>query len=255
MAHHGRFGIGPARAGAAFRQGGIDASAPRLLVVDDHGLVRHGLALAIRMRFPTAAVFEAGSLAEAVRRVRSVGHLSAVLYDLQLSDADGLPGVEAMLRVLGDVPLVVMSGSQDAALVAACLQAGARGFLPKGGEAEILDHALPIILGGGIYAPLPRPATATATATASAPTASAAPPSKPPPLPHGAVEALTDRQREILLLLLQGQSNKEIARSLGIVEGTIKVHLRSVMQRLGVRNRTQLALMAASAGLGSRDGS
>ncbi|HYD65013.1 response regulator transcription factor [Azospirillum sp.] len=248
MTHHGRFGIGPARAGAAFSQGGIDASAPRLLVVDDHGLVRHGLALAIRTRFPAAAVFEAASLAEAVRRVRSVGHLSAVLYDVQLGDADGLPGVEAMLRVLGDVPLVVMSGSQDAALVAACLQAGARGFLPKGGEAEILDHALPIILGGGIYAPLPRPATA------SAPTASAAPPSKPP-LPHGAVEALTDRQREILLLLLQGQSNKEIARSLGIVEGTIKVHLRSVMQRLGVRNRTQLALMAASAGLGSRGGS
>jgi DNA-binding NarL/FixJ family response regulator len=65
------------------------------------------------------------------------------------------------------------------------------------------------------------------------------------------MDTLTDRQREVLRLLLQGQSNKEIARSLGVLEGTVKVHLRTVMLRLGVRNRTQLALFAARAGLAS----
>jgi len=242
MSHHGRYGIDPARTGAAFGQINIAATAPRLLVVDDHALVRHGLALAIKVRFPAATVFEAGSLAEATRRVHSVGNLSAVLFDLHLGDSDGLPGVEAMLRILNGVPLLVISGSLDAALIAACIHAGARGFLPKGSEAEALDHALPIVLGGGIYAPLPHPgdgpARAPAPARASQPSISAA-----------ALDGLTDRQRDVLRLLLDGQSNKEIARSLGVLEGTVKVHLRSVMQRLGVRNRTQLALMAARAGL------
>ena len=213
--------------------------APRILVVDDHALMRHGLALAIKMRFAGATVAEAGSLAEATRLVQSGAPLSAVLYDLHLGDADGVPGVEAMLRVLDDVPLVVISGTLDTGLISACIRAGARGFLPKGSDAAMLDHALPIVLGGGIYAPLPHGAVAS-------------PPATPPtPAPAPTLQGLTQRQREILALLLEGQSNKEIARELGILEGTIKVHLRSVMQRLGVRNRTQLALMAAKAGLSS----
>ncbi|WP_448188018.1 LuxR C-terminal-related transcriptional regulator [Azospirillum sp. sgz301742] len=237
-----RFGIDPARAATSYGQTetATDTLPPRILVVDDHALVRHGLALAIKLRFPDATVFEAGSLAEARRLVPSLGHLSAVLYDLQMGDANGLPGVEAMLRVLDGVPLVVISGTLDSGVIAACIRAGARGFLPKGGEAEVLDHALPIVLNGGLYAPLP-PMAGAATAppvAAGTPTPSAV-----------AIEGLTERQREILMLLLEGRSNKEIARSLGILEGTIKVHLRSIMQRLGVRNRTQLALMAVKAGL------
>jgi len=241
MGHHRRFGIDPARTQSVFGQGALATAAPRFLVVDDHALIRHGLVLAIRMRYPGATVFEAGSLQEAKRRVHSVGNLSAVLYDLHLGDAQGLPGVEEMLRLLGDVPLVVISGSVDGGLVAACIRAGARGFLPKGCEAEVLDHALPIVLGGGIYAPLPGPAVAAAQPITVTP---------PPPAPSGgAVEDLTERQRDVLRLLLQGQSNKEIARSLGVLEGTVKVHLRSIMQRLGARNRTQLALLAERAGL------
>ena len=103
----------------------------------------------------------------------------------------------------------------------------------------MLDHALPIVLGGGIYAPLPQGAVAGVAPPARAVEAA----------PSPALDGLTQRQREILALLLEGQSNKEMARALGILEGTIKVHLRSIMQRLGVRNRTQLALMAAKAGL------
>ncbi|WP_448205792.1 response regulator transcription factor [Azospirillum sp. sgz302134] len=243
MGRHGRFGLGPARAGAVFGQANIITEAPRLLVVDDHALVRHGLALAIKLRFPAATVFEAGSLAEAMRRVQSVGNLSAVLYDLNLGDASGLPGVEAMLRVLDGVPLLVISGSLDGGVVAACIRAGARGFLPKGSEAEVLDHALPIVLGGGIYAPLPQPGPGMPPQPLEPATPATG------ALPAALIEGLTDRQREVLRLLLEGQSNKEIARSLGVLEGTIKVHLRSVMQRLGVRNRTQLALLAVKAGM------
>ena len=211
---------------------------PRILIADDHALIRRGLTLVIKARFPGATVFEAGSLAEATRRAQAESDLSAVLFDLQMGDTDGLPGVESMLRVLDGVPLVVISGTLDASVIAACIRAGARGFLPKGSEAEVLDHALPVVLGGGIYAPLPRGAVASS------------PPPADPPTP-ALLDTLTGRQREILALLLEGRPNKEIARALGILEGTIKVHLRSIMQRLGVRNRTQLALLASKAGLPS----
>ncbi|WP_448187814.1 response regulator transcription factor [Azospirillum sp. sgz301742] len=243
MRNHERYGIDPQRLGAALEKGVDVTEAPRFLVVDDHALVRHGLTLALKLRYPKATLFEAGSLAEALRRVRSISKLTAVLYDLQMADADGLPGVEAMLEALRGIPLLVISASLDAGIVAACIRAGARGFLPKGCDPDVLSHALPIVLGGGIYAPLPR-TLATAASTA------AGPPGQPPPQPpNGAMDALTHRQREVLRLLLQGQSNKEIARSLGVLEGTVKVHLRTVMLRLGVRNRTQLALIAARAGL------
>lgn len=245
MRHHERYGIDPQRLGAALGDGPGIAEAPRFLVVDDHALVRHGLTLALKLRYPKATLFEAGSLAEALRRVHSVGKLTAVLYDLQMPDADGLPGVEAMLEALGGVPLVVISASLDAGIITACIRAGARGFLPKGCDPDVLNHALPIVLGGGIYAPLPRTASATGVPQ---PGVQAPPPPKPA---NGAMDALTHRQREVLRLLLQGQSNKEIARSLGVLEGTVKVHLRTVMLRLGVRNRTQLALFAARAGLAS----
>lgn len=237
MSH--RFGIDPARTGAMTRKAVPGTVAPRILIADDHALMRHGLALAIKVRFPGATVFEAGSLAEAMAKVRKAGELSAVLFDLHMGDTDGLPGVEAMLRVLDGVPLLVVSGTLDGATIAACIRAGARGFLPKGCDVAVLDHALPVVMGGGLYAPWPEGA---------APVPTFSPATGGEDRVRG-MEELTERQREVLKLLLRGQSNKEIARSLGVLEGTVKVHLRSIMQRLRVRNRTQLALIASKSGL------
>ncbi|MCW2244328.1 response regulator transcription factor [Azospirillum canadense] len=240
-----RFGIDPTRTSTIQRKVVPGTGGPRILVADDHALMRHGLALAIKVRFPGASVIEAGSLAEAVAKARKADDLSAVLFDLQMGDTDGLAGVETMLRVLDGVPLVVVSGTLDGAMVAACIHAGARGFLPKGCDVAVLDHALPVVLAGGIYAPLPQ-------GVAPAPP-HAAPAHAPSAVSEesGArmMEELTERQREVLRLLLRGHSNKEIARSLGVLEGTVKVHLRSIMQRLRVRNRTQLALIASKSGL------
>ncbi|MGQ9371770.1 LuxR C-terminal-related transcriptional regulator [Azospirillum sp. ST 5-10] len=229
-----RFRIDAGRARAACQRSDGAGGAQRVLVVDDHGLVRRGLALAIRVSNAGCTVYEAGSLAQARRLVHSIPDLSAVLYDLHLGDADGVPGLKAMLEVAGGVPVIVVSGSLDAQTVGDCLRAGARGVLPKSCSADVLDHALPLVLGGGVYAPLgPRDVA-----------------SAPPPrsAPSGRLSELTERQRAVLALLMEGQSNKEIARALGVLEGTVKVHLRAIMQKLRVRNRTQLALVAARSG-------
>ncbi len=148
-----------------------------------------------------------------------------------------------MLEAARDVPVIVVSGTSDSGTIAACIRAGVRAFIHKGCEATVLDQALPIVLGGGIFAPAPP------VAHGGSPIRIPLPLTAPPPRTPTVVDYLTDRQRQVLLLLLEGRSNKEIARTLGVLEGTIKVHLRTVMQRLGVHNRTQLALAAVKAGV------
>ncbi|WP_196242050.1 LuxR C-terminal-related transcriptional regulator [Azospirillum oleiclasticum] len=202
-----------------------------ILVVDDHALVRHGLALVIKANRPDIAVHEAGTLAEGLRVARSAGNLSAVLYDLTLADSSGLPGLTAMMKAVGRTPVIVVSGQTDSNTMSQCIMAGARGYLPKGSQADVLDHALALVLAGGIYAPA-IPASNVGD-----------------PQPYAILGELTSRQRDVLRLLMAGRSNKEIARALGVLEGTIKVHLRSIMMKLKVRNRTHLAIVAAQAGV------
>jgi DNA-binding NarL/FixJ family response regulator len=215
----------------------------RFLIVDDHVLVRFGFSLALKQRYVNATVVEAGSLADAVHILQSAPDLTAILYDLHLDDSDELECLAVILEAAGDVPVIVVSGSGDSGTVASCIRAGVRAFVHKGCEVATLDQALVIVLSGGIFAPaLP---TGHGRSPIRIPLSSTA----PPPRNANVVDTLTDRQRQVLLLLLEGQSNKEIARALGVLEGTIKVHLRTVMQRLGVRNRTQLALAAVRAGI------
>jgi len=223
---------------------GLPDTPLRFLIVDDHALVRYGLSLALRQRYEDVEIVEAGSLADATHKARSEPGFTAILYDLQMGDSDEHSGLTEMLEAAGDVPVIVVSGVTDGNVIASCIRAGARGFVHKGCEGTVLDQALPIVLEGGIFAPAP-PA-----ARGGTPIRIPAPAAVTPVRTEGdAVNGLTDRQREVLRLLLEGQSNKEIARALGVLEGTIKVHLRTVMQRLGVRNRTQLALATMKSGV------
>jgi len=240
---HSHLGPDPAKARPAGRTPPVSSTSGHILIVDDHGLVRHGLSLAVQARYPNMTVHEAGSLGQATRLVRELSDLAAVLYDLQLSDADGMPGLSTMVEAAGSAPVIVVSGAVDARVVAEAIRAGARGVLPKGCGSEVLDQALPIVLSGGLYAPA-LPAGAVRPCGPAVPQIASG--SQPAP---ALFEELTERQRAVLRLLLDGQSNKEIARSLGVLEGTIKVHLRSIMLKLRVRNRTQLALAAARAGI------
>jgi DNA-binding NarL/FixJ family response regulator len=208
-----------------------------VLVIDDHALVRRGLGLAVQEAHPGARVVEAGSLGQALDLARRRPGIALALCDLGLADADGVEAVARMVEVLGDVPLVVVSAADDPATVSACVRAGARGFLPKSTSTDVLLHALPLVLlgrsPGSGYLPLP-------------PQSLSGPRDRRPS--ENLLERLTDRQRDVFRLLLAGQSNKEIARSLGVLEGTVKVHVRAIMQKLGVTSRTQVAIAAAKAG-------
>jgi two-component system nitrate/nitrite response regulator NarL len=208
----------------------------KVLIVDDHALVLHGFALSVLELFPDAEVLEANSLESALATVRRNPDLSLVLFDLHLDSDDGLTGVRRMIEALEGVPLIVISASDESADVIDSVRAGAKGYILKSGSTALLEHAISLVLSGETYVPLPRTVLVSAVA---------AEPERPT---NHMLDRLTDRQRDVFQLLLAGHSNKEIARSLGVLEGTVKVHVRAIMQKLGVKNRTQVAVAAARAG-------
>ncbi len=210
--------------------------AQTFLVVDDHPLVRHGFALSVGEIHPDAQVLEAGSLDEAMAIADRTPDLTLVLFDLNLGDRSGRDGVRRMVEVLGSRPLLVISGSDEVADIVDSVRLGARGYILKTSSTAVLEHAISLALTGETFLPLPRAVLSGNVAAEVA-------------RPSGQIlDRLTDRQRDVFQLLLAGHSNKEIARELGVLEGTVKVHVRAIMQKLGVRNRTQVAVVAARSG-------
>lgn len=214
----------------------LTSKAQTFLVVDDHPLVRHGFALSVGEIHPNAQVLEAGSLEEAMAIVESTPDLTLVLFDLNLGERAGRDGVRRMVEALGERPLLVISGSDEVADIVESVRLGARGYILKTSSTAVLEHAISLALTGETFLPLPRAVLSGNVAT------------EPSRSNGQLLDRLTDRQRDVFQLLLAGHSNKEIARELGVLEGTVKVHVRAIMQKLGVRNRTQVAVVAARSG-------
>jgi DNA-binding NarL/FixJ family response regulator len=219
--------ISPARA-PAVRSG----TTRKLVVVDPHALVRRGFALSLGMLHPEAQIIEAASPDEAVGLAEQHGDLGLVLMDVD-SDA-GVETLRALVEALEPVPVIAVSASEEPAHIVACVTAGARGYVLKASPSDVLEHVVSLVLADPGYLPLPRIAMARSAQRAPAETGAT-----------GDIERqLTERQRDVFRLLQLGYSNKEIARDLGVLEGTVKVHVRAIMQKLGVRNRTQVAVLA-----------
>ena len=214
----------------------------RILVVDDHPLMRGGVigqlcGVAEEIRFE-----QADCLAEALRILSSSPRVDLTLLDLHLPDTVGTSGIEALRQRFPRVPVMVMSGEADRATIDRCLRAGAAGFLPKTATPERLGAAVRAVASGGLY--VPREPAGPAVPARVAPGALGTP---------GGADVrhlgLTDRQSDVLRLILRGLPNKLIGRQLQLAEGTVKVHVSAVLRVLGVRNRTQAVLAANRMGL------
>lgn len=211
------------------------------MIIEPQALVRHGLALTLSSLYDGAQTLQAASAAEAVDLLAS----ATVMPDTILLDADGMAGdrmiiVADFLAELPDVPVIIMAGSYQPAEARTFLAAGAVACLLKTDPSAVLADAVGLALAREGYVQLPYQLVSQPHFT---------------PVPNGgldqsAVARLTNRQRDIFRLLLSGCSNKEIARQLGVLEGTVKVHVRAMMQKLGARNRTQIAILAARTGAG-----
>jgi DNA-binding NarL/FixJ family response regulator len=215
----------------------------RILIVDDHALVRRGMTYVVREGFPDAEVPEAESALAALELLRREGPVDLALVDVRMPDLDGLELLRAIKAEWPDIPVVMISTYENAPYVKRALADGASGYLLKDATPEDLSQAINVAMSGSGNVLSPRviqnlfeDQEATGAGSNG----------------HGRRNeySLTSREHDILGLLSEGRSNREIAGHLFLSEKTVKAHLAAIFRKLGVTNRTQAAMMAVQLGVG-----
>lgn len=206
----------------------------RFLVVDDHPMFREALKGALGASFPDPIVQEADS----IRAARAVLHIDRdidlVLLDLSLRRFDGFEGLIGLRKEFPFVPVLVVSGLDEARVMHEALCLGASGFVPKAAGRALLAEAITSVLSGKIY--LPRPGSTGRDPVATRPMDRSGTDRAP---------GLTSAQARVLAMIRKGMQNREIAAELGIGESTVKAHVSHIIRKLGVVSRTQIVIEAA----------
>ncbi len=214
----------------------------RVLLIDDHALVRKGIEEFLQSR-GVQVVASVSSAEEGLRRARELSS-DIILLDIQMK---GMTGIEALrqLRAAGDrTPVVMLTMSREDTDLAAALRAGAQGYLLKDIEPEELVPALEAVLAGNNVVAEEMVGTLVRIVQGHAGEARAAQPAANP------FANLTPRELEILQCIAGGLSNKMIAQALAITEGTVKLHVKAILRKLGMRSRVEAAVAAVTHGLG-----
>lgn len=205
------------------------------LIADDDEFFRMALATILTSKLKFAEVVQAASLDEGVEKLSARNDVSLALFDLAMPGMESPANLRAVRDCFETLRVAVVSSSKNRQDILSALEAGVHGYVPKGLGVADLAHALQLIVDGVIYVP---PSIADLPAQeqpAPSREVAAAP-------PKAALATLTPRQRGVLELLVQGKSNKAIARDLDLGEGTVKVHMAALFRSLGVRTRTAAAV-------------
>lgn len=193
----------------------------KILLADDHDLVRDTLAAFLENE-PDITVSTAANLAEALRTVEAQGGFDLVILDYTMPGMEGLTGLSHMISANGSKPVAILSGTADRSVAEQAIKAGAVGFVPKTLAAKSIVSAIKFMASGEVFAPFG--------------------------FMHkeevDGHSAITKRERDVLIGLTAGKSNKEIAIDLELQEVTIKLHVKTLCRKLGAKNRTQAAMIA-----------
>jgi DNA-binding NarL/FixJ family response regulator len=211
---------------------GYASPALRVVLADDHEMVRLAMRHALASLSPHIQWLEAQNAGEVERWAAEDPDLA--LVDLNMPGSDGVPWIGRLRAQFPTLPIIVVSAEESCALVRELIDCGVAGFIPKSDSAAVVLQAVRLVLSGGTYAPL-RFLTGHGAGREPGNGASAT---------STAVHGLTQRQLEVLALLARGLPNKLIARELGLSEGTVKVHLLAIFRALDVRNRTEAVVAA-----------
>jgi NarL family two-component system response regulator LiaR len=203
----------------------------RILIADDHSVVRQGLRMFLGLDPELEVIGEARDGAEALLRAHEL-HPDVVLIDLLMPVMDGIAAIGAIKRELPDIEVIALTSVLDDSSVIGAVRAGAIGYLLKDTEADDLCRAIKAAAAGQVQ--LSPKAAARLMREVRAP---------------DSPETLTEREVDVLRLLAQGQANKQIAGNLRIGEKTVKTHVSNILAKLGVPSRTQAALYAVRIGL------
>lgn len=204
----------------------------KFLLLEDHPLFRQALKGITARLDPGATVLECASYDEA--RPLLGDDLDLVLLDLRLSGLDGMKVLATLRAQHPALPVVVVSASEDRHEAMEVLRLGALGFIPKASSAEVMEHALRLVLAGDVYLP--------SHLLQDAP--------QPDTPPRDDTLVLTERQQQVMRLMVQGQSNKQIGRALNLTENTVKVHVTAILRELNVSSRAQAIVALFQRGTG-----
>ncbi|WP_395780433.1 response regulator transcription factor [Aquidulcibacter sp.] len=199
-----------------------------ILIADDHPLFRQALAMAAGNVAKDARLVEGATLASALLEAQAADDLALILLDLKMPGADGFSGVALLHAEKPQVPILVVSSEAAAGTAQNALRFGAVGFIGKDSDLSVIEAAIADALSGKRLAapvdPLLDPVAAQ-------------------------IASLTPTQLKVMLGVMQGRLNKQIAFDLGLSEATIKAHMTSILKKLDVQNRTQAVLAAKALGL------
>jgi DNA-binding NarL/FixJ family response regulator len=208
----------------------------KILIVDDHALIRDALQGLLKKIKRGATVLEASDCRQAMDLIASHGDISLVLLDLNLPDRDGFSVLAELRERYPAIAIVVMSAIQERAKVMKALDLGAVGYIPKSARREVTMSALQLIFAGGVYIPAEILAREEISHSVAIPQRNDRPIVSPTEI------GLSERQLEVLAQLMQGKNNKVICRALGLAEPTVKNHVTAILKALKVTNRTEAVI-------------
>jgi DNA-binding NarL/FixJ family response regulator len=207
----------------------------RIVIVDDHPLFRGALGQALSRSIEAAEIVEAGSLDELIALIGNESSIDLILLDLAMPGVQGLSGLLYLRAEHPEIPVVIVSASDDAVTIRRAIEFGASGYVPKSQPVDRIRHAVRQVLDGAVWTPPEIEIGQADTAAGSA---------------IARLSTLTPQQVRVLMMLGEGLLNKQIAYRLGVSEATIKAHVSAILQKLGVDSRTQAVIAINKIGKG-----
>ncbi len=207
----------------------------KILIADEHPLYRDRLALDLEQQFPDTIIIQASNFSQAVKIIYEESGINFIILDLDMADVKWDEGVKLLHQKAPDIKIIAVSACEDIRKIRKILDKNIKGFIPKRSESKTVKQALKTILNGGSYIP---PALSKNDTEISE-------------TPHYkvTVKSLTNRQSQVLDLIAEGKSNKQIAYEMGVSEATVKLHINALLRSLNVTNRTQAVITAQKMGL------
>lgn len=204
----------------------------KILIADDHALFRDELSSRLEKINPDVVLMQASSFSQALKILEKEVDLDMIIVDLDMPDIQWEEGIKILKQKSDEINIVVISASEDMRQIRKILQSGIKGYIPKRLESQTMHNALKLIVEGGIYIP---PALVENNSEFSN--------------NNRRSKTLTNRQSQVLDLIAEGKSNKQIAYEMGVSEATVKLHINALLRSLKVNNRTQAVITAQKMGL------
>jgi DNA-binding NarL/FixJ family response regulator len=214
----------------------MDQPAGIAIVADDHELMREALGSILTGRLGFASAILVSSFDEALERLVGTAGVTLALFDLHMPGVENAATIGAVRRFFPAVKVAIVSGSSQRRDILMALEAGVHGYIPKAMSIDAIAAALKSVLDGSVYVPATLPEGSGAKASGGKDSKRS---------PEEEAPRLTARQRDVLELIVDGRSNKEIARALDLSEGTVKIHVAAIFQSLKVPNRAAAAVVGA----------